>query len=264
MLDIFKSVKGNRLFLLFRTVILMLIGGAIGLRGFTHSLSEISKAVKNYEIAELASWGILSFCSATLLLTCVWQSIWLLLALIAKNLNSNYLKDLVAGHGTKVAKKAIGIALSGALVTPQALALGQENEAVKECSNSTISTFFDLCEGSKKIPTDLLPFSSREKFPQPIISPATHRTFSSNKKSSSTIAKEIKNYSSPPNTYLIKPGDCLWTIAKKLLHEEKKNSPTNLQIHQKTKEIYRINREKIGANPDLIIPGVTLNLTERK
>lgn len=49
--------------------------------------------------------------------------------------------------------------------------------------------------------------------------------------------------------YTVKPGDNLWDIAKK-----------NLGDGTKWQDIYRLNQDVVGANPDLIHPGAQLNL----
>lgn len=59
----------------------------------------------------------------------------------------------------------------------------------------------------------------------------------------------VRSVPPPPQTYTVKPGDTLWTIAK-----------STLQDPERRGEIYTANRDVIGNNPDLIIPGQTLRI----
>ena len=60
-------------------------------------------------------------------------------------------------------------------------------------------------------------------------------------------------------TRVVEPGDTLWTITQEHLGQNK--SPD--LIYQEVGRIYELNRERIGNNPDLILPGQELLLTER-
>ena len=64
---------------------------------------------------------------------------------------------------------------------------------------------------------------------------------------------------SSTSTYEVVPGDCLWKIARSILRESGR-SPTGLQITDLWKEIYRLNAEVIGPNPNLIHPGQVLEV----
>lgn len=52
-----------------------------------------------------------------------------------------------------------------------------------------------------------------------------------------------------PKTYTVKPGDCLWNIAKKVYGDG-----------SKYKTIYEANKGTVGGNPNLIYPGQVLTL----
>lgn len=52
-----------------------------------------------------------------------------------------------------------------------------------------------------------------------------------------------------PQTYTVAKGDCLWNIAKKHLGDG-----------SRWKEIYELNKDVIGGNPNLIYPGQTYTL----
>jgi nucleoid-associated protein YgaU len=55
--------------------------------------------------------------------------------------------------------------------------------------------------------------------------------------------------SDQPNSYTIRSGDCLWNIAKNQLGDA-----------TKWQEIYKLNVDKLGSNPDLIYPGTSIQL----
>ncbi|MDJ0792527.1 MAG: LysM domain-containing protein [Acidimicrobiia bacterium] len=64
-----------------------------------------------------------------------------------------------------------------------------------------------------------------------------------------------------PPTYEVQRGDCLWSIAKAIL-AERGPEPQGGDIAELWKAIYRANRDVIGDDPDLILPGQILELTE--
>src|SRR5581483_12484517 len=52
-----------------------------------------------------------------------------------------------------------------------------------------------------------------------------------------------------PKSYTIRAGDCLWNIAK-----------DNLGSGLKWQEVYKMNQDVLGSNPDLIYSGTTIKL----
>ena len=62
-------------------------------------------------------------------------------------------------------------------------------------------------------------------------------------------------------TYEVQRGDCLWSIAEAILIERGRE-PQGADIAELWKAIYRANRDVIGDDPDLILPGQILELTE--
>jgi len=60
----------------------------------------------------------------------------------------------------------------------------------------------------------------------------------------------------PSEQYVVKPGDCLWTIAKRALPP----GAANAAIDRAWRQIYAANRAAIGRNPNLIRPGLALTL----
>lgn len=58
-------------------------------------------------------------------------------------------------------------------------------------------------------------------------------------------------------TYRVRPGDCLWTIAERLLP-----AATADQVDQAWRRIHHANRDAVGPDPDLVLPGTTLRLPE--
>jgi len=59
--------------------------------------------------------------------------------------------------------------------------------------------------------------------------------------------------------YTVVRGDSLWKIARGVLSETF-DRPGGEQITRLWKEIYRINRDVIGGDPNLILPGQTLSI----
>lgn len=59
----------------------------------------------------------------------------------------------------------------------------------------------------------------------------------------------IRPTAGTPSTYMVKPGDNLWMIAKR-----------TLQDGSRWREIYNANVDVIGRNPDLIYPGQVLQI----
>jgi nucleoid-associated protein YgaU len=62
--------------------------------------------------------------------------------------------------------------------------------------------------------------------------------------------------------YTVRPGDCLWRIARSLLTAAGA-SPSGVEISDYWRSIYEINRDVIGADPNLIHPGQVFQLPER-
>lgn len=70
-----------------------------------------------------------------------------------------------------------------------------------------------------------------------------------------TISKDTArtDNSTIPSTYTVKKGDCLWNIAKRFFGTGTAHS-----------QIYNANKSVIGSNPNLIKPGMVLNLSAVK
>jgi nucleoid-associated protein YgaU len=60
-----------------------------------------------------------------------------------------------------------------------------------------------------------------------------------------------------PTTYEVRAGDCLWTIAEDLLPAASAD-----EVDQAWRRIHHANRDAVGPNPDLVLPGTTLRLPE--
>jgi LysM repeat protein len=65
-----------------------------------------------------------------------------------------------------------------------------------------------------------------------------------------------------PSTHTVVSGDCLWKIARSLLMADGE-VPSGAAIGVLWREIYALNRDVIGSNPNLIFPGQVLVLPER-
>jgi hypothetical protein len=64
------------------------------------------------------------------------------------------------------------------------------------------------------------------------------------------------NPSPPQTTVVVRPGDCLWTIAAGRLGP----GATNADIDRAWRAIWDANRDRIGADPNLIHPGLMLTV----
>jgi resuscitation-promoting factor RpfA len=59
-----------------------------------------------------------------------------------------------------------------------------------------------------------------------------------------------------PHTVVVQAGDSLWSIAAALLPASADDGPICADWHR----LYRANRDRIGADPDLILPGTVLEV----
>ena len=66
---------------------------------------------------------------------------------------------------------------------------------------------------------------------------------------------------STPATYVVRPGDSLWRIAERALADRYGN-PSSADIARFWPDIYDANRDLIGSNPNLILPGQHLHIPE--
>jgi len=64
------------------------------------------------------------------------------------------------------------------------------------------------------------------------------------------------------DTYVVRAGDSLWRIAERTLVARNGDSVTSADIAQFWPVVYQANRALIGADPNLIFPGQTLQLPE--
>jgi hypothetical protein len=70
---------------------------------------------------------------------------------------------------------------------------------------------------------------------------------------------EQGTYDPPEVTRTVNPGDTLWAIAQERLGPD----VTPQQVAEETGRIYGLNQERIGADPNLILPDQELLLTQR-
>jgi hypothetical protein len=59
-----------------------------------------------------------------------------------------------------------------------------------------------------------------------------------------------------PATRRVRPGDSLWSVAADLLGAR----PTPAEVDRAWRTLYRANRSRVGDDPDLLHPGITLRL----
>jgi len=64
------------------------------------------------------------------------------------------------------------------------------------------------------------------------------------------------------DTYVVRAGDSLWRIAERTLAARNGDSVTSADIARFWPVVYQANRALIGADPNLIFPGQTLQLPE--
>jgi nucleoid-associated protein YgaU len=64
----------------------------------------------------------------------------------------------------------------------------------------------------------------------------------------------------PADVYVVVGGDSLWAIAERHLAARTGEPPTSSEIDRFWREIYELNHETIGSDPDLILPGQHLRI----
>ena len=76
---------------------------------------------------------------------------------------------------------------------------------------------------------------------------------------------EVKTQPAPPGsarravaTVVVEAGDCLWTIAAETLAATIDSEPSNAAVTAEWPRWYALNRAAIGADPDLLLPGMLL------
>jgi nucleoid-associated protein YgaU len=76
---------------------------------------------------------------------------------------------------------------------------------------------------------------------------------------------EVKTEPAPPGsarravaTVVVEAGDCLWTIAAEALAATIGSEPSNAAVAAEWPRWYALNRAAIGADPDLLLPGMLL------
>jgi nucleoid-associated protein YgaU len=73
----------------------------------------------------------------------------------------------------------------------------------------------------------------------------------------SDIDHPVRLSAKVPATYTVERGDCLWRIARKLMTQRYGTAPS-AEVSILWRSIYEANRQVIGDDPDLIMPGQTL------
>jgi len=80
---------------------------------------------------------------------------------------------------------------------------------------------------------------------------------------SSTATHQMAVQPDRPDTpYIVKPGDCLWRIAREILSARGGSEPSSVEIARFWPAIYEANRSLIGDDPNLIHPGQPLQIPE--
>ena len=60
--------------------------------------------------------------------------------------------------------------------------------------------------------------------------------------------------------HVVQPGEWLWSIARAELRSLGATEPTHQQVGARASELYALNRDVIGPDPDLLLPGMRLRL----
>jgi nucleoid-associated protein YgaU len=63
----------------------------------------------------------------------------------------------------------------------------------------------------------------------------------------------------PPDTVVVRRGDCLWSIAR---HDLPRGA-TSAEVTARWRAVYAVNRPVIGPDPDVIEPGQRLRLPRK-
>jgi len=59
----------------------------------------------------------------------------------------------------------------------------------------------------------------------------------------------------PRRSYVVRPGDCLWSIAERLVPDA-----DAAVVDAAWRRVHHANRRIVGPDPDLILPGTTLRI----
>jgi nucleoid-associated protein YgaU len=57
---------------------------------------------------------------------------------------------------------------------------------------------------------------------------------------------------------VVRPGDSLWSLAEAALRRDGTGAPTTRQVAQAWPRWWAANREAVGDDPDLLLPGTVL------
>lgn len=153
---------------------------------------------------------------------------------------------------------ATGIGASAALAAPSPSATASshvtENHALDEDDELMVidrgPTPMSGTTGISKANTSKPTSSSPTSMVSPQTAPSAVAT-------ASEVAEPAPRRNTPPkprSTVIVKQGDTLWSIAASQLDVK----PTDRQIDREWRRWYRANKQVIGSNPDVIVPGMKL------
>lgn len=111
-----------------------------------------------------------------------------------------------------------------------------------------------LVAGSLLLAAVLRDRPAQAETPPPMIRLATPAAGGAPPVSSMTTA------AAPAGVYVVVGGDSLWAIAEGHLAARTGEPPTSSEIDRFWREIYEVNHESIGSDPDLIFPGQHLRI----
>ncbi|MEA2058804.1 MAG: LysM peptidoglycan-binding domain-containing protein [Actinomycetota bacterium] len=111
-----------------------------------------------------------------------------------------------------------------------------------------------LVAGSLLLSAVLRDRPAQAETPPPMVRLATPAAGAAPPVSSPTTA------TAPAGVYVVVVGDSLWAIADRHLASQTGEPPTSSEIDRFWREIYEVNHEIIGSDPNLIFPGQHLRI----
>ena len=91
-----------------------------------------------------------------------------------------------------------------------------------------------------------VPAASHEQAPVPVSPPPAHALVG--------LPVPDRQPGAAPATYTVRPGDSLWSVAARRLP----HGSSDHAVDATWRRVYAVNREVIGEDPDLLLPGTTL------
>lgn len=162
----------------------------------------------------------------------------------------------------RLVRSAVSVSLISGAFIPSAVAAHLPSPIHPDLEVSTSSTAtqqdpaLSVLSSSPSEPTPPTPLSPSSSSPTtPSSVPLPRPQITREHIPSLRLPSPLLDTSSLTTRYVVRPGDCLWTIAESF-HPEADDAT----ISRLTNELYAANASVIGDNPDLIFPGTTLTV----